>query len=58
MSALKPPTIRDVAQTAGLSVATVSRYLNKQLRLPPETALNSPLTKSLRAESLDPSEHR
>lgn len=36
--AAKPPTIRDVAQTAGLSVATVSRYLNKQLRLPPETA--------------------
>jgi LacI family transcriptional regulator len=38
MSATKPPTIRDVAQTAGLSVATVSRYLNKQLRLPPATA--------------------
>jgi LacI family transcriptional regulator len=39
MSATKPPTIRDVAHTAGLSVATVSRYLNKQLRLPPETAI-------------------
>ena len=38
MSSSKPPTIRDVAQSAGLSVATVSRYLNKQLRLPPATA--------------------
>jgi LacI family transcriptional regulator len=38
MSAPKPPIIRDVAQTAGLSVATVSRYLNKQLHLPPKTA--------------------
>ena len=39
MALSKPSTIRDVAQKAGLSVATVSRYLNKQLRLPPQTAI-------------------
>src|SRR4051812_19336305 len=38
MALSKPSTIRDVAQRAGLSVTTVSRYLNKQLRLPPKTA--------------------
>jgi LacI family transcriptional regulator len=31
-------TIRDVAAQAGVSPATVSRYLNKSLALPPETA--------------------
>lgn len=34
----KAPTIRDVARTAGVSPATVSRYLNKNLTLPSTTA--------------------
>ncbi|WP_137155666.1 LacI family DNA-binding transcriptional regulator [Rhizobium sp. FKL33] len=34
----KPPSLQDVARTAGLSPATVSRYLNGSLSLPPETA--------------------
>lgn len=35
---LRAPTIKDVAATAGLSTATVSRYLNRSLVLPDETA--------------------
>jgi LacI family transcriptional regulator len=34
----KVPTISDVAERAGVSKATVSRYLNGSLVLPPETA--------------------
>lgn len=34
----KPATIRDVAKVARVSTATVSRYLNKSLLLPNETA--------------------
>ncbi|MGV3548620.1 LacI family DNA-binding transcriptional regulator [Rhizobium sp.] len=34
----KPPSLQDVASTAGLSPATVSRFLNGSLNLPPETA--------------------
>ena len=34
----KVPTIRDVAELADVSKATVSRYLNGSLVLPPETA--------------------
>ena len=32
-------TIRDVAQTAGVSTTTVSRYLNKRIELPAATAV-------------------
>ncbi|MCD2172568.1 LacI family DNA-binding transcriptional regulator [Rhizobium sp. C4] len=34
----KPPSLQDVANAAGLSPATVSRYLNGSLNLPPATA--------------------
>ena len=34
----KPPSLQDVARAAGLSPATVSRFLNGSLHLPPETA--------------------
>ena len=34
----KPPSLQDVARAAGLSPATVSRFLNGSLSLPPETA--------------------
>jgi LacI family transcriptional regulator len=34
----RTPTIKDVASQAGLSAATVSRYLNKSLELPDDTA--------------------
>lgn len=34
----KPPSLQDVARAAGLSPATVSRFLNGSLNLPPETA--------------------
>ena len=34
----KPPSLQDVASAAGLSPATVSRFLNRSLNLPPETA--------------------
>lgn len=34
----KPPSLQDVAGAAGLSPATVSRFLNGSLSLPPETA--------------------
>ncbi|SEQ18821.1 transcriptional regulator, LacI family [Faunimonas pinastri] len=35
---MRSPTIRDVAKAAGLSVAAVSRHLNRQIALPDETA--------------------
>jgi LacI family transcriptional regulator len=35
---VKPPSLQDVATAAGLSPATVSRYLNGSLSLPPDTA--------------------
>lgn len=34
----KPPSLQDVARAASLSPATVSRFLNGSLSLPPETA--------------------
>lgn len=34
----KPPSLQDVARAAGLSPATVSRFLNGSLSLPPDTA--------------------
>lgn len=34
----KPPSLQDVARAASLSPATVSRFLNGSLNLPPETA--------------------
>lgn len=36
---MKPPALRDVADLAGVSVTTVSRHLNGQLRLPEATSL-------------------
>jgi len=33
----RPPTIRDIAREAGVSVATISRVLNKQAGVAPET---------------------
>ena len=38
MIKLRPPTIADVARAAGVSNAAVSRYLNRNLNLPSETA--------------------
>lgn len=42
----KPPSLQDVARAAGLSPATVSRFLNGSLNLPPETAerINAAIT--------------
>lgn len=34
----RPATLQDVANHAGLSKAAVSRYLNRSISLPPETA--------------------
>ena len=33
----RPPTIRDIARDAGVSVATVSRVLNRHPHVAPET---------------------
>ena len=33
----RPPTIRDIAREAGVSVATISRVLNRQPHVAPET---------------------
>jgi hypothetical protein len=43
---------------AGCKIATVDGYEVMVEREDFAAAINSPLTKSLRAESLDPSEHR
>ena len=37
-STARPPGLKDVAQAAGVSVPTVSRFLNGSLRLPEQTA--------------------
>jgi LacI family transcriptional regulator len=51
----KPPSLQDVAKTAGLSPATVSRYLNGSLSLPPETAAR--IDQAIETLSYQPNPH-
>lgn len=51
----KPPSLQDVANAAGLSPATVSRYLNGSLSLPPATAQR--IDKAIKALDYKPNPH-
>ncbi|HWU63153.1 MAG TPA: LacI family DNA-binding transcriptional regulator [Ensifer sp.] len=51
----KPPSLQDVANAAGLSPATVSRYLNGSLNLPPATSER--IDRAIRALDYKPNPH-
>jgi LacI family transcriptional regulator len=51
----KPPSLQDVANAAGLSPATVSRYLNGSLSLPPATSQR--IDKAIKALDYKPNPH-
>ena len=55
MSSKRATSLKDVADAAGVSVATVSRLLNGSLQLPPET--KERIDKAIRELRYEPNPH-